>query len=89
MPTIRSLAAVLVLLIAYNDAAFGCAACFGASAPQTLRAYYISTILLSTMPFALIGCIVMIVRRYRLGGAVASRGQQEETAASEYRREGE
>jgi len=77
MATIRNLAAALVLLISFNDAAFGCAACFGASAPATLRAYYLSTILLSTMPFALIAGFVFLVRRYRLGGGASSGKQQE------------
>jgi len=73
MTTIRNLAAALVLLIAFNDAAFGCAACFGASTPGALRAYYISTVLLSTMPFALIAGFVIVVRRYRLGGGTSAR----------------
>jgi len=75
MVTVRNFAATLLLLIWHNDAAFGCAACFGASAPATLRAYYISTILLSTMPFALIACFVFLLRRYRLGGGASSRKQ--------------
>ena len=58
MATIRNFAAALVLLIGSNDAAFGCAACFGASSPGALRAYYISTILLSAMPFVLIAGFV-------------------------------
>lgn len=68
MATIRNLTAACVLLIAFNAAAFACAACFGASAPGTLRAYYISTILLSAMPFVLIAGFVILLRRYRLGG---------------------
>jgi hypothetical protein len=68
MVAIRNLAAAFVLLIAFNDTAFACAACFGASAPGTLRAYYISTVLLSTMPFVLVAGFVILLRRYRLGG---------------------
>jgi hypothetical protein len=75
MTAFRNMAAALVLLIAFNDAAFGCAACFGASAPATLRAYYISTILLSAMPFAIIACFIFLLRRYRLGGDTSSRKQ--------------
>ena len=77
MTALRNMAAVLALLIASNDAAFGCAACFGGSAPATLRAYYISTILLSAMPFAIIACFIFLLRRYRLGGDASSRKQQE------------
>lgn len=75
MATIRNFAAALVLLIGFNDAAFGCAACFGASSPGALRAYYISTILLSAMPFAIIACFIFLLRRYRLGGDASSRKQ--------------
>jgi len=77
MTTIRNLAAALALLIAFNDRAFACAACFGASTPGALRAYYISTILLSTMPFVLIAGFVLLLWRYRLGGGASSRKRQE------------
>jgi len=76
MTTIRNLAAALALLIAFNDRALACAACFGASTPGALRAYYISTILLSTMPFVLIAGFVILVRRYRLGGGASSRNNR-------------
>lgn len=75
MGTIRNFAAALVLLMGSNDAAFGCAACFGASSPGALRAYYISTILLSAMPFVLIAGFVLILRRYRFGGGTYPRKQ--------------
>ena len=77
MTTIRNLAVALALMIALNERAFACAACFGASTPGALRAYYISTILLSLMPFVLIAGFVLLVRRYRLGGGASSRRQQE------------
>ena len=77
MTTIQNLAAALTLLIALDDKAFACAACFGASTPGALRAYYISTILLSSMPFVLIAGFVLLVRRYRLGGSASSRKRQE------------
>jgi hypothetical protein len=77
MTTIRNLAVALALMIALNERAFACAACFGASTPGALRAYYISTILLSLMPFVLIAVFVFLVRRYRLGGGASSRRQQE------------
>lgn len=78
MATIRNLTAACVLLIAFNDTAFACAACFGASAPGTLRAYYISTILLSAMPFVLIAGFVILLRRYRLGGAHPFEGRSKQ-----------
>ena len=77
MATIRNIAAALVLLIGFDDAALGCPACFGASSPGALRAYYISTILLSAMPFVLIAGFVVILRRYRFGGGTSSRKQSE------------
>jgi hypothetical protein len=67
MALIRNAVAALVLSIGFNDSAFACAACFAASSPGTLRAFYISTVLLSTMPFVLIGGFVILLRRYRLG----------------------
>lgn len=75
MATIRNIPAVLILLIGFNDAAFGCAACFGALSPGASRAYYISTILLSAMPFAIIAGFVVILRRYRFGGGTSPRKQ--------------
>jgi hypothetical protein len=75
MATIRNLAATVTLLLTFNDSAFACAACFGASTPAALRAFYISTILLSTMPFALIAAFVILLRRYRLGGGTSTREQ--------------
>ena len=77
MTIIRNVAAALTLLIALNDRAFACAACFGASTSGALRAYYISTILLSAMPFVLIAGFVLLVRRFRLGGSASSREQRE------------
>ena len=73
MTTIRNLAVALALLIALREQAFACAACFGASTPGALRAYYISTILLSSMPFVLIAGFVLLVQRYRLGSSASSR----------------
>ncbi|HLX36172.1 MAG TPA: hypothetical protein VKR29_00170 [Candidatus Binataceae bacterium] len=39
--------------------AAACPACFAASDNRTLAAYYASTLLLSLMPFALIGGVVL------------------------------
>ncbi len=78
MTSMRNLASALALLIALNDRAFACSACFGASTPGALRAYYISTILLSSMPFVLIAGFVLLVRRYRFGGSTSSRNNRSE-----------
>ena len=39
--------------------AAACPACFGASDARTISAYYASTVLLSLMPFALIGGVIL------------------------------
>ncbi len=39
--------------------AAACPACFGASDARTISAYYASTMLLSLMPFALIGGVIL------------------------------
>ncbi len=59
MTTIRNLVVALALLIAFREQAFACAACFGASTPGALRAYYISTILLSTKGIELRRIVLM------------------------------
>lgn len=71
MTLIRNFAIALALSIAFNDRVFACAACFAASSPGALRGFYVSTILLSSMPFVLIAGFVVIVRRYRLGGQIS------------------
>ncbi len=38
--------------------ALACPLCFAASGSRAYLAYYISTVLLSTMPFALIGAVI-------------------------------
>jgi hypothetical protein len=40
--------------------AFACANCFAASNPGTLRAYYLSTVILTLMPFILIAAIAFV-----------------------------
>lgn len=81
MATLRNLATALVLLIASHRAALACSLCFGVSTPGTLRAYYISTILLSAMPFVLIVCFVVFLRRHRLGGDTSASKAMRETDA--------
>lgn len=63
----------MAFLAAMHGDAFACSACFGASTPLALRAFYVSTILLSAMPFAIIAGFVIYLRRHRLGTGVSSR----------------
>jgi len=56
----RSIGGTLALLVTTPGISNACANCFAATGTQGLRAYYLSTILLSTMPFLLIGLIVAI-----------------------------
>jgi hypothetical protein len=55
------------ILLAPASSALACPACFASSSPKTLTAFYISTLLLTAMPFALIGGFVMFLRRRSLG----------------------
>ena len=43
----------------WPSVAAACPACFGASNARTISAYYASTMLLSLMPFLLIGGVVL------------------------------
>jgi hypothetical protein len=49
--------------LAYAAPALGCPACFAASSPGALRGFYLSTVLLSTMPFLIIAGFVIVLRR--------------------------
>ena len=51
---------VIGVLLLLPNILSACPTCFAASGPTSLRAYYISTILLSAMPFVLIGLIAAI-----------------------------
>jgi hypothetical protein len=59
----KSIAAALVVLAGelLPSIAAACPACFGASDARTISAYYASTMLLSLMPFVLIGGVVLAV----------------------------
>jgi hypothetical protein len=48
-----------------------CPTCFAASSERTLRAYYLSTMLLTVMPFVLIGATIFAV--YLIGRRPDSR----------------
>jgi len=52
--------------------ASACPACFAASGARGLHAYYLSTMLLSTMPFLLIGAIITIAYAARRHASVRS-----------------
>lgn len=56
----RSIGAVLIVLAIAPSIAYACPTCFAATAGHGLLAYYLSTILLSTMPFLMIGLIAVI-----------------------------
>jgi hypothetical protein len=58
MKTISAIFAAIAALFAPTIAA-ACPACFGASSARTIAAYYASTMLLSLMPFALIGSVIL------------------------------
>ncbi len=59
----KTAAATIVTLVAalLPSIAAACPACFGASNARTISAYYASTVLLSLMPFALIGGVILAV----------------------------
>jgi hypothetical protein len=58
MKIISAIFAAIAIAFAPSIAA-ACATCFGASSARTIAAYYASTMLLSLMPFALIGGIIL------------------------------
>ena len=53
--------------------AIACPACFAASSPGTLRAFYLSTVLLTTMPFLIIAGFVILLRHTPPGRPPAGR----------------
>ena len=53
------LVALTVMLL--PSVTMACANCYAASSQRTIFAYYASTLLLSLMPFALIGGIILAV----------------------------
>ena len=74
----KPFAMILTLLLAMlrTSAALACANCIAASSQRTIAAYYASTMLLSLMPFALIGGIV---------GAVYLMGRRQRARADSLR----
>ena len=67
MKPIRAIAMTAILLAISNGIADACASCFQASTPGTLRAYYISTAILSAMPLAIIVTFGVLLFRRQLG----------------------
>ncbi len=65
-------AIVGVTLAALPAAAGACPLCYGSSAPQVLNAYYLSTAVLSLLPFTIVGVIgYLAVRMARRAQAAA------------------
>ncbi len=57
-------AAFIATVVAVLPAAAGaCPLCYGSSAPQVLNAYYLSTAVLSLLPFAIVGAIGLLALR--------------------------
>jgi hypothetical protein len=56
---VTNLLALAAMLL--PSVALACANCYAASSKQTILAYYASTMLLSLMPFALIGGVIVAV----------------------------
>jgi hypothetical protein len=71
MKAIGIISAAMGLLGLPAAPALACATCFAASSPRALYAYYLSTILLSTMPFLLAGAFLLYLRRHPLGPPAA------------------
>ncbi len=71
-------AATLGLMVAaLPGAAHACPLCYGSSAPQVLNAYYLSTAVLSLLPFAIVGAIgLLAVRMLRRAQAAVSDGSE-------------
>ncbi len=60
--------------------AAACPLCYGSSAPQVLNAYYLSTAVLSLLPFAIVGVIGLLAVRM-LRRAQASAGDRSEPSS--------
>ncbi len=70
-------ALVGVTLAACPAAAGACPLCYGSSAPQVLSAYYLSTAVLSLLPFTIIGVIGYVAVRMARRAQVAAHSQTE------------
>jgi len=54
-------AAAVASLLARAPEAWGCPVCFGAGDDNVLWFYYLSTVMLSLLPFAIVGTIAAVV----------------------------
>jgi hypothetical protein len=71
--------ATIAMVVQRPLAAMACPYCYASSGTHLLHTYYLSTVLLTLLPFAIIGSIFVIARRvgrrtreqYRRGSAVA------------------
>jgi len=52
---------VALVVIVLPSVALACPNCYAASSQRTIMAYYASTMLLTLMPFALIGGVILAV----------------------------
>jgi len=81
MPKLRNFwsafVGVALAIMSAPAAAFACPSCYAASGSGSLRAYYISTAILTTMPFLLIGSIgaIFYSARRRRSGAIDADSQ--------------
>lgn len=71
----RWITAIIPALLVVPTAVPACPRCFESSGPRVLAAYYLSTALLSLLPFAIIGSIGLIAFRF----ARRAREQDRET----------
>ena len=65
MRRLSTIAGWLFAVAALPLPAAACPACYGASGPRVLLSYYLSTILLSLLPFAIVGTIVAVALNLR------------------------
>lgn len=66
-PLYRALGIAFIILLMVPAIVHACPTCFAASGSRGLHAYYLSTVLLSTMPFLLIGMIAALAYVARRG----------------------
>ncbi len=60
------LLAILAAAVTWRAApALGCAACFAASNQGTLQGFYLSTVLLTAMPFLIVAAFLLYARHER------------------------
>ncbi len=73
--TSLSLALLAPVLVVFPGAAHACAVCFSGFGVRALRGYYVSTVMLSLLPFALIGMVMLVAYAMRNRGGADSGGR--------------